>query len=239
MQYMISFLEGIITFISPCLLPMLPIYITYFAGGGERTTRRTLAGAAGFVLGFTLVFVAMGALAGTVGGFLRGHQTAVNLVSGAVVILFGLGYMGVLRLPFFHAEPHIRFIGNHFSRFHRNAHLPHQVLPNRKLQGCDARIPCKIRHPVIPEHFIIKPTVAAGEQGEHQANQKRQNPFHPFFFLSANPCTACPVAQGWLGKCACALARMDRVASNAPKVKRKRWRLHIRAHSLGKIAFLR
>ena len=101
MQYLISFLEGIITFISPCLLPMLPIYITYFAGGGERSTRRTLDGAAGFVLGFTLVFVAMGALAGTVGGFLRGHQTAVNLVSGAVVILFGLGYMGVLRLPFF------------------------------------------------------------------------------------------------------------------------------------------
>ena len=67
MQYLISFLEGVITFISPCLLPMLPIYITYFAGGGERSTRRTLAGAAGFVLGFTLVFVAMGALAGTVG----------------------------------------------------------------------------------------------------------------------------------------------------------------------------
>ena len=41
MQYLISFLEGIITFISPCLLPMLPIYITYFAGGGERSTRRT------------------------------------------------------------------------------------------------------------------------------------------------------------------------------------------------------
>ena len=42
MQYLISFLEGIITFISPCLLPMLPIYISYFAGGGERTTGKTL-----------------------------------------------------------------------------------------------------------------------------------------------------------------------------------------------------
>ena len=40
MQYIISFLEGIITFISPCLLPMLPIYISYFAGGGERTTKK-------------------------------------------------------------------------------------------------------------------------------------------------------------------------------------------------------
>lgn len=55
MQYLISFLEGIITFISPCLMPMLPIYISYFAGGGERSTRKTLAGASGFVLGFTVV----------------------------------------------------------------------------------------------------------------------------------------------------------------------------------------
>ncbi|MBR2062596.1 MAG: cytochrome c biogenesis protein CcdA, partial [Anaerotignum sp.] len=70
MQYLISFLEGIITFLSPCLLPMLPIYISYFAGGGERSVKRTMKGALGFVLGFTVVFVAMGALAGTIGAFL-------------------------------------------------------------------------------------------------------------------------------------------------------------------------
>ena len=75
MQYLISFLEGVITFISPCLLPMLPVYVSYFAGGGERTTRKTLSGATGFVLGFTLVFVAMGALAGTLGSFLTRYQT--------------------------------------------------------------------------------------------------------------------------------------------------------------------
>lgn len=101
MQYFISFLEGIITFISPCLLPMLPIYITYFAGGGERTVKKTLLGASGFVLGFTTVFVAMGALAGTVGSFLTRYQTAVNLISGAIVILFGLNYLGVLKLNLF------------------------------------------------------------------------------------------------------------------------------------------
>ena len=101
MQYLISFLEGIITFISPCLLPMLPIYISYFAGGGERTPKRTFTGALGFALGFTCVFVAMGALAGTVGGFLKTHQTLVNLLSGAVVILFGLNYLGVLHLNLF------------------------------------------------------------------------------------------------------------------------------------------
>ena len=101
MQYLISFLEGIITFISPCLLPMLPIYISYFAGGGERSTKKTLLGAAGFVTGFTLVFVAMGALAGTLGSFLRTHQTAVNVVSGLIVIFFGLSYLGVFKLTLF------------------------------------------------------------------------------------------------------------------------------------------
>jgi len=101
MQYLISFLEGIITFISPCLLPMLPIYISYFAGGGERTTRKTLTNAFGFVLGFSIVFVAMGALAGTLGSFLTRYQTWVNLIGGGIVILFGLSHMGFLQLNLF------------------------------------------------------------------------------------------------------------------------------------------
>lgn len=101
MQYLISFLEGIITFISPCLLPMLPIYISYFAGGGERTTKKTLTNALGFVLGFTLLFTAMGALAGTLGSFLTRYQTWVNLIGGLIVILFGLNYMGLLKLNLF------------------------------------------------------------------------------------------------------------------------------------------
>ena len=101
MQYLISFLEGIITFISPCLLPMLPIYLSYFASGGERTTGKTLRNALGFVLGFTVVFVAMGALAGTLGSFLIRYQRWVNLIGGIIVILFGLNYMGVLHLNLF------------------------------------------------------------------------------------------------------------------------------------------
>ena len=101
MQYVISFLEGIITFISPCLLPMLPIYISYFAGGGERTTRKTLLGALGFVSGFSVIFVAMGALAGTIGSFLREYQTMVNVISGLVVILFGLNFLGIFKWNLF------------------------------------------------------------------------------------------------------------------------------------------
>lgn len=101
MQYFISFLEGIITFISPCLLPMLPIYISYFAGGGERNTKRTVKNALGFVLGFTLVFMAMGALAGTIGSFLVKYQTIVNVISGMIVIFFGLNFLGVLKIDLF------------------------------------------------------------------------------------------------------------------------------------------
>ena len=101
MEYFIAFLEGIITFISPCLLPMLPIYITYFAGGKERSRSKTLVGALGFVAGFTLIFVAMGALAGTVGAFLTRYQTVVNIVSGIIVVVFGLSFMGLFELPIF------------------------------------------------------------------------------------------------------------------------------------------
>lgn len=102
MQYFISFLEGIITFISPCLLPMLPIYLTYFAGSGERTTKKTVTGALGFVTGFTAVFIAMGALAGTIGSFFTKHQNIVNIVCGVIVIFFGLNFMGVFKLTLFH-----------------------------------------------------------------------------------------------------------------------------------------
>lgn len=102
MQYFISFLEGIITFISPCLLPMLPIYVSYFAGGGERSTKKTVVGALGFVTGFTIVFTALGALAGTIGSLLIKYQTVVNIVSGLIVIIFGLNFLGVLSFNFFH-----------------------------------------------------------------------------------------------------------------------------------------
>ena len=101
MQYIISFLEGIITFISPCLLPMLPIYVSYFAGGGEGNIRKTLKNALGFVCGFTIIFIAMGAFAGTIGSFLGKYQTTVNVISGLVVIFFGLNFLGVFKINLF------------------------------------------------------------------------------------------------------------------------------------------
>ncbi len=101
MQYFISFLEGIITFISPCLLPMIPLYVSYFAGGRERNTKKTVKNALGFILGFTIVFVCMGALAGTFGKLLNEYKTIVNIVTGLIVIIFGLNFLGVLKLTIF------------------------------------------------------------------------------------------------------------------------------------------
>lgn len=111
MNYLITFLEGVITFVSPCLLPMLPIYVAYFAGGSRGAEqgqsrsqasgqlRHTLVCAVGFIVGFTVVFTLMGALAGTAGRLLLDHQGVLNAVCGIIVIALGLNYLGVLRIP--------------------------------------------------------------------------------------------------------------------------------------------
>ncbi len=101
MQYFISFLEGIITFISPCLLPMIPIYVSYFAGGKERETAKTIKNALGFISGFTIVFVLLGALAGTFGKLLNEYKTAVNIITGLIVVFFGLNFLGVFKFNIF------------------------------------------------------------------------------------------------------------------------------------------
>ena len=101
MQYFISFLEGIITFVSPCLLPMLPIYISYFAGGKEKNTARIVKNALGYILGFTVIFILMGALAGTFGRLLNEYRAIVDAVTGLIVIFFGLNFLGVLKVNIF------------------------------------------------------------------------------------------------------------------------------------------
>ena len=99
MQYLITFFEGIISFISPCMLPMLPLYISYFAVGEGRG--RTFLRVCAFVLGFTVVFSAMGLFAGSIGMFLTRFRVWVNVVCGAMVVLFGLSYLEIIRIPGF------------------------------------------------------------------------------------------------------------------------------------------
>ena len=98
-QYLLLFLEGIVTFISPCLLPMLPLYVSYFTAG-ESDRRRALINALGFVSGFTVVFIVLGAFAGLVGRLLNEYSTIINIVTGAVVIILGLNFMGIIKIGF-------------------------------------------------------------------------------------------------------------------------------------------
>ncbi len=94
-----SFLEGIITFISPCLLPMIPIYLSYFAGG-EITTKKKeiIQNACGFIVGFTIVFMLLGTFASSVGILLKQYSQMLQIVFGIIVIVFGLNFMGILKI---------------------------------------------------------------------------------------------------------------------------------------------
>lgn len=107
--YVLSFIEGILTFISPCILPLLPVYVSYLAGtvSGEENKAGRVINTAAFVMGFTVVFVLMGAAATTVGFFLREHIDMFRKFSGVVMVLFGLFFLGVFRLPIL--ERTIRF----------------------------------------------------------------------------------------------------------------------------------
>lgn len=116
MHYLLTFLEGVISFISPCMLPMLPIYISYFAGGADKK-RYVFVRALAFVLGFTSVFCLLGLFAGTVGAFLAKYRTAVNIVCGLLVILFGLSYLEIIPLPFFKGMQGGRKVTSFFSAF--------------------------------------------------------------------------------------------------------------------------
>jgi len=130
LQYLITFLEGLISFLSPCMLPLLPVYIFYFGGGdGKPACRETEQGKTGatrgrilvralaFVLGFTVLFCLMGLFAGTLGTFLAKYQKWVNLAAGLLVILFGLSYLEVFRLPFLKGVQGDHEITSVFSAF--------------------------------------------------------------------------------------------------------------------------
>ena len=103
MNYLATFLEGIISFISPCMLPMLPIYISYFAGSSEEK-RNPLPRAIAFVLGFTVVYSLLGLFAGMIGSFLTQYRSWVNIVCGIIIIFFGFNFLGVIKFPTIHSK---------------------------------------------------------------------------------------------------------------------------------------
>lgn len=101
MNYFILFLEGIITFISPCILPMIPIYISYFMGGNDnKNNNKALLNSIGFVIGFSVIFTILGAAAGTFGDFIQKYMKIFNIIAGILLIVFGLNYIGIFKITF-------------------------------------------------------------------------------------------------------------------------------------------
>ena len=100
----VAFVAGVVSFASPCCLPMVPVWISYIVGGGEggvRTSRgAALRQALAFVAGFTVVFVSRWASIGLVGYLLRGYADVLRPVAGARLIVMGLHVAGLISLPF-------------------------------------------------------------------------------------------------------------------------------------------
>lgn len=98
------FLEGLLAFISPCMLPMLPVYLMYLAAETENGKRASVLNTIGFVCGFTLIFMAMGASATALGSLLNANRLLLQRLSGVVITIFGLHFLGVFTIGFLDVE---------------------------------------------------------------------------------------------------------------------------------------
>jgi cytochrome c-type biogenesis protein len=112
-----AFIAGVLSFISPCVLPLIPGYISFVSGasledmrgGGTTSSRRqVLITSLAFVIGFSLVFVALGASASAVGKFLFRNAPVLEKIAGAIIIIFGLHLMGIFRLRFLEVEKRVQ-----------------------------------------------------------------------------------------------------------------------------------
>lgn len=110
MEYLFTFLEGIASFISPCLLPMIPIYISYFIGENEdNKNNKAIINSIGFVLGFTSVFIILSIFASTFGSFVSKQIEYIKIFFGILIILLGLNYIGILKINFLNKTKRLKF----------------------------------------------------------------------------------------------------------------------------------
>lgn len=112
----LAFLAGLLSFLSPCVLPLVPSYLAYVGGSGNRagglSRALVLRNSLFFVLGFSLVFVALGASASALGSLLLDYRYTLITAAGALIVLFGLMMLGLFRLPFFYRDIRFRFTGD-------------------------------------------------------------------------------------------------------------------------------
>ena len=114
---LVAFLAGILSFLSPCVLPLVPSYVSFVTGmgleelesGGNDVKRITLVHSLLFVGGFSLIFVLMGASATFIGQFLRDQQEFIARVGGVIIIIFGLVLLGVVPIQALNREKRVQF----------------------------------------------------------------------------------------------------------------------------------
>jgi cytochrome c-type biogenesis protein len=108
----VAFGAGVVSFISPCVLPLIPIYLAYLGGASFSAVdsptagvrRQTISHALLFVAGFTLVFIILGAGAGLAGGMLRSYMSLIRQASGVLLVLLGISMIGLVQIPFLQSE---------------------------------------------------------------------------------------------------------------------------------------
>ncbi len=112
-----TFAAGVLSFASPCVLPLVPPYLAYIAGasldelsgaGYERARRRVFGSALAFVAGFSTVFVALGASASVFGQLIRTHMNTLAIVAGIAIIVMGLHFLGAFRIPLLYREARVQ-----------------------------------------------------------------------------------------------------------------------------------
>ena len=117
MEYFLTFLEGIVSFISPCLLPMVPIYISYFIGEDNNNSKKAISNSIGFVLGFTIIFLILSIFASQLGTLLSNNIRYIKIIFGIIIILFGLNYMEILKIELLNRSSVKNIDTNNFNFF--------------------------------------------------------------------------------------------------------------------------
>lgn len=107
MEYLVTFIEGLASFISPCVLPVIPVYLSYF-GTESKSTKKSLINSIGFILGFTIIFILLGVFASTFGKFVHRYSSYINIILGLFLIIIGLNYMGVIFVKFLNKTKNIK-----------------------------------------------------------------------------------------------------------------------------------
>ncbi len=117
MDYVFTFLEGIASFISPCMLPMIPIYVSYFIGEEEEKSKKKIVNSIGFVLGFTIVFLLLSIFASKLGSLLINGTKYIKIVFGILIILLGANYIGILKIKILNRTKGINIKNKEFNFF--------------------------------------------------------------------------------------------------------------------------